>query len=80
MQRFSLRLATAFLTFAVGVTASAALLKRAAPTIEEPDKPVVDKPSPNEKTLEMVFVLDTTGSMAGCSKARSRKSGASSTR
>jgi uncharacterized protein YegL len=66
MQRFSLRLATGFLTFAIGVTASAALLRRAT-TVgpEHPDHPIVDKPSPNETTLEMVFVLDTTGSMGG---------------
>ena len=73
MRNFSLRLATAFLTFAVGVTASAELLKRAAPTIEEPDKPVVDKPSPNEQTLEMVFVLDTTGSMGGLLEGAKQK-------
>ena len=73
MQKFSLRLATAFLTFAVGVTASAALLKRAAPTCELPVTPVVDKPSPNEKTLEMVFVLDTTGSMGGLLEGAKQK-------
>ncbi len=73
MRNFSLRLATAFLTFAVGVTASAALLKRAAPTCELPVTPVVDNPSPNEKTLEMVFVLDTTGSMGGLLEGAKQK-------
>jgi uncharacterized protein YegL len=73
MRNFSLRLATAFLTFAVGVTASAALLKRATTTCELPVTPVVDKPSPNEKTLEMVFVLDTTGSMGGLLEGAKQK-------
>lgn len=74
MQNFSLRLATAFLTFAVGITASAALLKRVAPTVEEPDTPVVDQPSPNNgQTLEMVFVLDTTGSMGGLLEGAKQK-------
>ncbi|HEX6623134.1 MAG TPA: vWA domain-containing protein [Pyrinomonadaceae bacterium] len=73
MRNFSLRLATAFLTFAVGVTASAALLKRAATTCELPVTPVVDKPSPDERTLEMVFVLDTTGSMGGLLEGAKQK-------
>ena len=66
MQNFSLRLATAFLTFAIGVTASAALLNSALPDNKPPVTPTGgDKPAPAEQTLEMVFVLDTTGSMGG---------------
>lgn len=76
MQNFSLRLATAFLTFAVGVSASAALLRRVAPADEGPDGPVVEQPSadkPAGPTLEMVFVLDTTGSMGGLLEGAKQK-------
>ena len=73
MQRFSLRLATALLTFAVGVTASAALLLPSGVRSVPPDAPQGDKPSPDEKTLEMVFVLDTTGSMGGLIEGAKQK-------
>ncbi|HEX8285966.1 MAG TPA: vWA domain-containing protein [Pyrinomonadaceae bacterium] len=64
MNRSLFRLSTALLTFAVGVGAASALLKTSAnmPPVHEP--PVV-KEKKADKTLEMVFVLDTTGSMGG---------------
>ncbi len=73
MRNFSLRLATALLTFAVGVTASASLLRHVGSNINPPPTPNGDKPSPNEKTLEMVFVLDTTGSMGGLLEGAKQK-------
>lgn len=63
MKRFSYRLSTALLTFVVGVIMTSTLLKtQAGPP---PHEPVVKEPANAEKTLEMVFVLDTTGSMGG---------------
>ena len=65
MKRLFFRTTTAVLTFVVGVGAASAMLRSYAndPKPEEP--PVVEKPSDGGKTLEMVFVLDTTGSMGG---------------
>lgn len=63
MKRFFFRLSTALLTFVVGVIMTSALLiTRAGPP---PHEPVAKEPANAEKTLEMVFVLDTTGSMGG---------------
>ena len=62
MKRFFLRFPSALLTFALGLGMVTALAKSYTP---EPSNPA---PNPNvnsEKTLEMVFVLDTTGSMGG---------------
>jgi hypothetical protein len=68
MKRLFFRITTAMLTFVVGVGAASAMLRSYAsdPRPEPPviDKPI-DKPSDGGKTLEMVFVLDTTGSMGG---------------
>src|SRR3954447_22308347 len=68
MKRLFFRITTAVLTFVVGVGAASAMLRSYAndPRPEPPviDKPI-DKPSDGGKTLEMVFVLDTTGSMGG---------------
>ncbi len=62
MKRSLFRLSTALLTFAVGVGAASALLKTSAgPT---PHGPRANGKNA-DKTLEMVFVLDTTGSMGG---------------
>ncbi|HKG14828.1 MAG TPA: VWA domain-containing protein, partial [Pyrinomonadaceae bacterium] len=59
------RTTTAILTFVVGVGVASAMLKGPAGD-PSPEPPVVaDKPSDGGKTLEMVFVLDTTGSMGG---------------
>ena len=62
MKRLFFRLSTAFLTFALGVGAASALLRASAglPPHEPPAKS-----ANGGKTLEMVFVLDTTGSMGG---------------
>ena len=63
MKRLFFRLSTAFLTFAVGVGAASVLLSTSASL---PPHGPTGKASKNaEKTLEMVFVLDTTGSMGG---------------
>ena len=53
---------TATLTFVVGIVAVSALLRTSASV--PPVPPVVSSGS-DEKTLEMVFVIDTTGSMGG---------------
>lgn len=60
MKRLFLRIPTALLTFALGLGMVTALANTYTP---EPHEPA---PSPSkEKTLELVFVLDTTGSMGG---------------
>jgi len=59
MKRFFFRFATAIMAFVVGVGAAFALVRNTKS--EPPVRPV----STEEKTLEMVFVLDTTGSMGG---------------
>src|SRR3989440_2225642 len=60
MKRFSYGIAAAILTFVVGVGAVSALVLKASPE-PPPSRP----PAGDAKTLEMVFVLDTTGSMGG---------------
>ncbi|HEX8355296.1 MAG TPA: vWA domain-containing protein [Pyrinomonadaceae bacterium] len=65
MKRRLLRLSTAALTFAIGVGAASALVKTCACLPPAHDPPVVRKEKNAGKTLEMVFVLDTTGSMGG---------------
>ena len=62
MKRSLFRLSTAVLTFVVGVIMASALLKTSA-SLPPHEPPVKEKNA--EKTLEMVFVLDTTGSMGG---------------
>src|SRR5215212_5974432 len=62
MKRFFVRLSTALLTFTLGIGAASALVRTYT---HEPHEPVVKQPASAEKTLEMVFVLDTTGSMGG---------------
>jgi hypothetical protein len=64
MKRLLIRISTAVLTFALGVVAVSALVRTCACRPPQPQPPVVDGPK-GEKTLEMVFVLDTTGSMGG---------------
>jgi len=63
MKRHSLRIAAAFLTFVVGVSATLALV-RDAHVAPPPAQPGAGSGA-DEKVLEMVFVLDTTGSMGG---------------
>jgi Mg-chelatase subunit ChlD len=70
MKRLFFRITVAILTFAVGVVAASALIRvnENVPPPPDPyynDWPVAEKPSDGGKTLEMVFVLDTTGSMGG---------------
>src|ERR1044072_3599306 len=62
MKRLFVRFSTAFLTFALGIGMASALARTYMPPVHEP---VVKQPANAEKTLEMVFVLDTTGSMGG---------------
>ncbi|MBC7931046.1 MAG: VWA domain-containing protein, partial [Rubrivivax sp.] len=59
MKRFFFRFTTAIMAFVVGVGAAFALVRNTK--TEPPVRPA----STEEKTLEMVFVLDTTGSMGG---------------
>ena len=62
MKRLSLRIAAALLTFVVGVGAVVALVREKEVTDPAPAPPVEKS---DGATLEMVFVLDTTGSMGG---------------
>ncbi|HEX7313824.1 MAG TPA: vWA domain-containing protein [Pyrinomonadaceae bacterium] len=62
MKRFFLRFPSALLTFALSLGMVTALARTYTP---EPTDPAPDPNSKTEKTLEMVFVLDTTGSMGG---------------
>ena len=62
MRNFSIRIASAFLTFTVGVGAAFALVKATRP---QPAPPAHGHAAPDAKALEMVFVIDTTGSMGG---------------
>src|SRR5919112_6615322 len=62
MKRLFVRLSNALLTFALGIGMASALARTYMPG---PHEPAVKEPANPEKTLEMVFVLDTTGSMGG---------------
>ncbi len=62
MKRLFLRFPSALLTFALSLGMVTALAKTYTP---EPHGPGHKPPANSEKTLEMVFVLDTTGSMGG---------------
>lgn len=62
MKRLFVRLSTALVTFALGLGMASALARTYMP---QPHEPAVKQPANVEKTLEMVFVLDTTGSMGG---------------
>jgi Mg-chelatase subunit ChlD len=59
MKRIFFRFTTAIMAFVIGVGAAFALVR------ETKSEPPVRPGSTEEKTLEMVFVLDTTGSMGG---------------
>src|ERR1044072_1746500 len=61
MTKFTVRILTAIITFTIGIAvATAWVFKRE----EEPRIPPVELSS-SGPTMEMVFVLDTTGSMGG---------------
>jgi uncharacterized protein YegL len=60
MRRIFFSIPTAVLTFVIGVGTALALVR--TPAGEQPPNPPEAKA---EKTLEMVFVIDTTGSMGG---------------
>src|SRR5215207_1802637 len=62
MKRLFVRLSTALLTCALGIGMASALARTYSP---KPTDPAPEPPASGEKTLEMVFVLDTTGSMGG---------------
>ncbi|HEX8557147.1 MAG TPA: vWA domain-containing protein [Pyrinomonadaceae bacterium] len=64
MKRSLFRLSTAVLTFAVGVGAASAMLKTGVAPSPARETPAEEKAAGGQ-TLEMVFVLDTTGSMGG---------------
>ena len=61
MSKFTVRILTALVTFTIGVAIATAWVFQRA---EEPRIEPVELGS-NEATMEMVFVLDTTGSMGG---------------
>jgi Mg-chelatase subunit ChlD len=66
LQRLSFRLLVAVLTFIISLSVTAAVIMTARP--EAPHDPPTDPPTnanTNDQTLEMVFVIDTTGSMGG---------------
>src|SRR2546423_848106 len=65
MRRHLFRLTTAILTFVVGVGVVAAMVRTCACVTPQPVVQPVASNAGDEKTLEMVFVLDTTGSMGG---------------
>jgi Mg-chelatase subunit ChlD len=64
MKRLFASISAALLTFVLGVAGVSALVKSGSTPQPPQPPPVVAGPS-GEKTLEMVFVLDTTGSMGG---------------
>ncbi len=66
MKRFTARIAIALFTFSVGVSvATAWVIHSRTATITPVDLTETISEGVNKKTLEMVFVLDTTGSMGG---------------
>ena len=63
MKRFSYGIAAAILTFAVGILVASSAATGTRPPA--PPEPPAQGGQARGKTLEMVFVLDTTGSMGG---------------
>jgi Mg-chelatase subunit ChlD len=65
MNEFTSRFSTLLLAFAVGTASTSAIIyKVQADNAIEPIQ-ISETISGKQKTLEMVFVLDTTGSMGG---------------
>jgi Mg-chelatase subunit ChlD len=78
MERNSIKIAVAVLTFCVGIAiASIFYFKSKTETVAEvPEVQLEEFPRGNEsdgKTLEMVFVIDTTGSMGGLIEGAKQK-------
>lgn len=65
MNSLTFRIATALVTFLVGVTITTALVFKTKALTIGPLEILESKSVPSNSTLEMVFVLDTTGSMGG---------------
>ncbi len=63
MRNFFIRMTSAILTFVVGLGLAAVLVRATRTAPPTPPPPVHG--DANAKTLEMVFILDTTGSMGG---------------
>ena len=64
MNAFAFRATTAVLTFLIGVGVAAAWVFNSKEPAIQP-VPLTESPNSGGSTLEMVFVLDTTGSMGG---------------
>jgi hypothetical protein len=65
MNSLTFRMTTALLTFIIGVGVATAWMLHTRQSVIQP-VPIADLPATsNESVLEMVFVLDTTGSMGG---------------
>ncbi len=75
MRQFSTRFSTLFLAFAIGTaSASAIIYKAQAGKAVEPIQTINSQNSlDQQKTLEMVFVVDTTGSMGGLIEGAKQK-------
>lgn len=75
MNRIASRIAAAILTFSIGIAAAAAIVR--THTSEARNFPPHDPPRPEAKTeaqtLELVFLLDTTGSMGGLLEGAKQK-------
>lgn len=78
MQKLSTKLSILFLTFAIGTTTAGVAIcqtstkKSVFPKRANSVSKSIAKPN-NKKTLEMVFVLDTTGSMGGLIEGAKQK-------
>lgn len=73
MKEFSSRFSTLLLAFAIGTASATVIIYKAqANQITEPIQNT-ETVSSNQKTLEMVFVLDTTGSMGGLIEGAKQK-------
>lgn len=74
MKEFSSRFSTLLLAFAIGTASASAVIYKVQ--AEQPNEPILTNTetiSNNQKTLEMVFVLDTTGSMGGLIEGAKQK-------
>ena len=65
MNSLTFRITTAFLTFIIGVGVATAWVLHSRQAVIDPVPINEISSTSNSSTLEMVFVLDTTGSMGG---------------